>query len=300
MPNEARHILNSAADRLSDAGIESARADARLLLGMAIGRDEPVLPHEDASHFTDRQLMDFATLIERRLIGEPVSRMRGWREFWSLRFAISSATLDPRPDSETLVEQACSFARLLQNDSHAPLQLLDLGTGSGCLLLSCLSELTTAVGVGVDLNPDAIAIAHQNAVSLGLGARSHFIEQSFAKPPAELGVGKAMRQRCFDLILCNPPYIKSADIDGLAPDVAAFDPRLALDGGNDGFACWLEVLPVIAESLAPHGQAFVEIGDGQADELDVIAALSGLVPKGRFADLSGTTRVLAYTTNITE
>lgn len=295
MPAEARHILNPAANQLSAAGIDSARSDARLLLGMAVGRDGPVLPHEVADHFTDDQLVGFAALIDRRLTGEPVSRMRGWREFWSLRFTISPATLDPRPDSEVLVEAACAFARELHHSNPQKLlRILDLGTGSGCLLLSCLSELPDAQGVGIDINPSAITIARQNAATLGMDARAHFIDTSFAAPVAASGSEHMLQIGGFDIILCNPPYIPSADIDDLAPDVADFDPRLALDGGDDGFACWRTVMPVIVNFLAPNGQAFVEIGDGQADGLDVIARSSALTCQRRVADLSGTIRMLVY------
>lgn len=298
MPGEARHILGPAADRLESAGIDSARADARLLLGLAVGRDGPVLPHEDTDHITAAQLVDFSNLVERRLSGEPVSRMRGWREFWSLRFAISPATLDPRPDSETLVESACAFAREIgQSRAGAPMRILDLGTGSGCLLLACLSELPDAIGVGIDINPDAIAVARQNATMLGLQEQAEFIEGNFTESVIATPMDDARHNGGFDIILCNPPYIPSADIDGLARDVADFDPRLALDGGRDGFDSWRGVLPTITSLLAPAGQAFVEIGDGQADGLDAIALSAGLVAERRLPDLSGTIRVMIYRMN---
>ena len=298
MPGEARHILTPAATRLASAGIESSRTDARLLLGLAIGRDGPVLPHENVDHITAAQLADFAELIERRLTGEPVSRMRGWREFWSLRFAISPATLDPRPDSETLVESAVAFARQLRSGPATdPLRVLDLGTGSGCLLLSCLSELPGAIGLGVDINPDAITIARQNARSLGLQDRTTFVEGDFTGAIVATAMDDARHLGGFDIVLCNPPYIPSSEIDDLALDVADFDPRLALDGGDDGFDSWRGVLPIIATVMATDGRAFVEIGDGQADALDVVGLAAGLRPEGRACDLSGTIRTLIYRRN---
>ena len=164
-------------------------------------------------------------MLERRLAGEPISRIRGWREFWSLRFAISQSTLDPRPDSETMIEAAITWA-IANSAQMGSLRCLDLGTGSGCLLLALLSELPNATGIGIDLSLDAIGMATANAKSLGLGDRVHFHQYSFCDDLSNFG--------SFDIILSNPPYIPTSDIDGLVVDVRDFDPALALDGGSDG------------------------------------------------------------------
>jgi len=285
MTIEARHILGPAVRQLLEAGIESARADARVLLGVALGRNEPVLPHETLEPLSEDSQRHFDRLIARRGDGEPVSRIRGWREFWSLRFALSAATLDPRPDSEVLVEQAIAFGNAKQARGRDPdLRVLDLGTGSGCLLLACLSEIKAATGIGIDINPDAVQAAASNAKSLGLADRSRFCQRSFADPMSDLGR--------FDIILCNPPYIPTGEICDLSREVAAHDPHLALDGGVDGLVCWRQALANFTACLDASGRAFVEIGDGQADAVRALALSAGLRCLPAVPDLSGTTRCL--------
>ena len=283
LPVEARDILVPATRRLATAGIDGAALDCRLLLAAAIGRDEAVLPHETITGFDAVAADRFSAFVERRASGEPVSRIRGWREFWSLRFDLSPATLDPRADSETIVITALEEAGAMQD---AALRLLDLGCGSGALLLACLSELGTATGCGVDIDPLAVETARGNAGRLGLGARASFLQGDFADPQ----VGAAG----FDLVLCNPPYIPAAQIATLAPEVARFDPRLALDGGEDGLACWRAVLPRIAAGMAPQGRALVEIGAGQEEAVDMLAREAGLGMMRQVRDLGGIVRCLVF------
>ena len=279
---EARSILVPVQARLRDAGIDSAALDARLLLGMALGRDDAVLPHETLAGWTAEHGGALDAMIERRLAGEPVSRIRGWREFWSLRLALSPDTLDPRPDSETIVTAALAWAK----QRGGRLRLLDLGSGSGALLLACLSELPRASGVGIDISAGAVRTAAANAMRLGLGDRAVFTEGDFADSDAG-GEG-------FDLVLCNPPYIPQAEINGLAREVTGFDPRLALDGGDDGLASWRRVMPRIADGLAPGGRAFVEIGVGQQAQVTAIASAAGLQTFGDAGDLAGIVRCLVF------
>ena len=282
---EASTILYALEQILADAGIASAKSDARCLLGMALGRDEAVLPHEDIAPMDQACDDRLAAMMARRLAGEPISRIRGWREFWSLRFAVSPATLDPRPDSETMIDAAVRWvSRNAAKDR--PLRLLDLGTGSGCLLLALLSELPQANGVGIDVNLDAIATARRNAASLGLGERAAFTAHSFADDLGPLGD--------FDVILSNPPYIPTGEIDGLAVDVRSFDPALALDGGADGMACWAQLLPRLAAVLAVDGMAFVEIGRGQENAVTAAAEKVNLQLRDSHCDLAGITRCLAF------
>jgi len=276
---DARTILNAIAARLDAAGIDTARLDARILLAIAIGRDDAVLPHETLPHWDDDLEDAVASLVDRRLAGEPVSRIRGWREFWSLRFLLSPDTLDPRPDSETLVAAALDAGRLMS----AP-RLLDLGTGSGCLLLACLSELPDATGLGLDISSAAIGIAAQNATQLALAERADFETASFADDLDVYGT--------FDLVISNPPYIPVGEVATLAPEVTKFDPVRALDGGEDGLASWRDVLPAIARRLAADGQAFVEIGAGQQAAVTGIAADCGLTVFQSHADLAGIARCL--------
>ncbi|MEC8641756.1 MAG: peptide chain release factor N(5)-glutamine methyltransferase [Pseudomonadota bacterium] len=280
---EARTILLPAQAQLRDAGIDSAALDARLLLGIALGREDAVLPHETLCDWTQERRRAFAGVLERRLAGEPVSRIRGWREFWSLRFLLSSETLDPRPDSETIVAAALAFA---QQRRAAPLRLLDLGSGSGALLLACLSELPAASGVGIDISAGAVETAAANAARLGLDERAAFLEGDFANT----GIGGDG----FDLILCNPPYIPKAEISALAREVAGFDPHLALDGGDDGLASWRCVMPRIAAELAPGGHAFVEIGAGQQAQVTRIAMAAGLQAVDDAGDMAGIVRCLVF------
>jgi len=163
--------------------------------------------------------------------------------------------------------------------------LLDLGTGSGCLLLALLSELPKAQGIGIDINPDALATARRNAASLGFGDRAAFAEHSFTDDLGSLGD--------FDVILSNPPYIPTGEIDGLEVDVKSFDPASALDGGTDGMACWRQLLPRLAAVLAVDGMAFVEIGRGQENAVTAAAEKVNLQLRDSHCDLAGITRCLA-------
>jgi len=279
---EARHILRPLSAVLQQAGIASATSDARCMLGLVLGRDDPVLPHEIIGIWRPDHHHQLEAYCQRRRAGEPISRMRGWREFWSMRFDVSPATLDPRPDSETLVAAATSWAR-----HHRPAaRMLDLGTGTGCLLLACLAELPHASGIGIDISADAVKVAAANAVRHGLGGRMQFRHADFAADLAMHGQ--------FDLILSNPPYIPSSDIDMLDSDVRHFDPLAALDGGVDGLDCWRILCPQIAILLADRGAAFVEIGAGQGKAVGMLGAASKLRVVDSFADLPGHERCLQF------
>ena len=203
-----------------------------------------------------------APLVARRAAHEPLALILGRREFWSLEFAVSPATLIPRPESETLIEAAvAAFAHCAP-----PRLLLDLGTGTGCLLLAALSEFPAALGVGVDCSAEAAALAAGNAVALHLADRALFVCGDWADP----------LDAQFDLVLCNPPYVRTADLDGLMPEVARHEPRTALDGGPDGFAAWRRLLPALPRLLAPEGVAVLEIGAGQAETADGVGATGRL------------------------
>ena len=282
---EARTILQSLEHALDVAGIASAKTDARCLLGLALGRDIPVLPHEILSKLDMASKKHLAAMLERRLTGEPISRIRGWREFWSLRFVISQSTMDPRPDSETVIEAAVTWA-IAESQQNAPLRCLDLGTGSGCLLLALLSELPQATGIGMDLSLEAVGVAADNANSLGFGERAYFYQHSFYDDLSKFGK--------FDIILSNPPYIPTADIASLPVDVRGFDPALALDGGIDGMTCWQGLLPRLGEPLNDKGAAFVEIGVGQESAIVQLAADANLEFVNSNRDLSGTIRCLQF------
>ena len=279
---EARHILQPLSAVLQQAGMDNATSDARCILGLVLGRDDPVLPHEIIPLWTPGHQHQLEVLRERRKTGEPISRMRGWREFWSMRFDLSPATLDPRPDSETVIAAATGWAR----DHQPAARILDLGTGTGCLLLACLAELPQATGMGIDISTEAVTVATANAYRHGLVGRARFCQADFA---ANLtGHGQ------FDLILSNPPYIPSADIESLDADVRHFDPLAALDGGLDGLDCWRILCPQIAILLADEGAAFVEIGAGQGKAVGKLGAESKLLQTRSFNDFSGHERCLQF------
>ena len=216
----------------------------------------------------------------RRVAGEPLSRILGRREFWSLSFALTGDTLDPRPETETIVEAA--LAAFAERRGEA-LRLIDFGVGSGALIAALLSEFPAAHGVGVDVSAAAAAQARANLAALGLAAR------------AEIRVGDwgAGIDGRFDLIVANPPYIRSADIAGLAREVAAHDPAIALDGGADGLDAYRALAPHVARLLAPGGRFFFEVGEGQAEAVRAIARAAGLAATATHSDLAGIVRVVA-------
>jgi release factor glutamine methyltransferase len=220
----------------------------------------------------------FAGLLRRRLAHEPMALLRGEQGFWSLNFQVSPATLIPRADSEALVEAALAAFP----NAAAPLRVLDLGTGTGCLLLAVLAERPEASGLGVDRVPAAAALARENARMLGLAGRARFLVADWAAPLA----GQ------FDLVLCNPPYIESAAIPGLMPEVARHEPASALDGGADGLAAYRAVLAALPGLLAPGGLAVLELGAGQESAVSALAVARGLALRGCRPDLGGVVRAL--------
>lgn len=271
---EARRRL---AARLSAGGSKSAGLDARLLVEGAIGSShaDPAAPLDTAA----AAILD--GYAERRLAAEPVWRILGEREFWGLRFRLSPATLEPRPDTETLVEAALDILKARRNE---PLSILDLGTGTGCLLIATLSEFQQARGLGIDLSQEACATAAANAALNGLAGRATFRQGNWTQ-----GI-----EGRFDLILSNPPYIRDDEIAGLAPEVRDYDPRLALDGGADGLDPYRDFAANLPRLLAPKGVIVLEIGAGQ--EADVVALMrqAGLAHFGTRHDLGGHARALIF------
>lgn len=273
--------LSQTAARLAEAGIPDARHEARLLLGAATGLTKTAMIAEPRRSVAEAEARRLQAMLARRAEREPLSRILGWREFWSLRFALGPDTLDPRPDSETLVAAALEWATVGAGKAR-PWQVLDLGTGSGCLLLALLSELPRAEGLGIDLSAGALATAAANAEALGLGQRARFARGDW---------GHNLGER-FDIVLCNPPYIPAEEIAGLEPEVARFDPRLALAGGPDGLAAYRRLAEELPALVSPMGRGFIEVGAGQADAVEAILAGAGLSPIGRRSDLAGRPRCL--------
>ena len=257
------------------AHLESPGLDARLLGAQALGIDADRIALEDDRVVTARERATIDSLVARRIAGEPVARIIGEKEFWSLTFRVTPAVLVPRPDTETLVEAVLELA--LRDEA---VSILDIGTGSGAILLSLLSELPRAIGVGTDISTDALRVAAENAARLGVADRCHFVATNWAD-----GV-----DAIHHFIVANPPYIESDAIAGLESEVHNYDPLGALDGGADGFKGHRAVLDSVRRLLAPDGHGFVEIGAGQDAHFAALAGRAGFQTRFRF-DLGGIARV---------
>ena len=266
------------------AGLATPDLDARLLTAHALDLSPADLVVREARALAKDATCRIDHMRDRRLAGEPVGRILGYREFWDLPLSLSPATLEPRPDTETLVETV--LGRLdAAGLSSAPLKIADLGTGSGAILLALLSALPNAIGIGTDISCDALEMARQNARQCGLGDRAWFAAMSYAD--ALTGP--------FDVVVSNPPYIATAALTGLDREVRLHDPSIALDGGADGldaYRCLAADLPCI---LTSDGLAAVEIGADQAIPVTTLFRLGGLRPAPPVTDLAGRPRVIVAT-----
>lgn len=278
--------LARAAARLSGVGIDSARVDARVLLGVVLQVEPASLAISGDKLLDAPQLSRFGALIERRARHEPVAYIAGVREFWSRNFAVTPDVLIPRPDSETLIEAALT----LIPDYAARLRILDLGTGSGCLLISLLLEFGEAVGLGVDISEAAIGVARQNAAAHGL------------RPRAQLRVSDWFSNVAggFDLIVANPPYLAAGEVAGLDADVRLHEPHGALvpreTGGRDAYGAYKAIIAGLGAHLAPGGLVIFEAGKDQAGEISDLLSAAGFAPAGIFRDLAGIGRAVAAKT----
>lgn len=272
----------SLAAQFKDNAIDTPDLDARLLIGAALGLDLTGLATQAPRRITrdeDKIIRDYA---RRRMAHEPVARILGQKEFWGLDLCLSEDTLVPRPETETVVEAALE---ILASRAHAreTIRVADIATGSGAILLALLSELPNATGTGTDISAGALATAERNAERLGLVDRASFIRCDYA----------AGLTGPFDLIVSNPPYVRSADIAMLDPDVRDHDPRLALDGGTDGLEAYRVLIPQAADLLAPDGVLIVEAGyDQSAAIADMMQAAGLTLPRPPRADLTGVHRAV--------
>jgi release factor glutamine methyltransferase len=268
--------------QFKSAGIDSAELDARLLTGAALGLDLTGLIAAGTRTITPDEATSMESFMRRRLAGEPAARILGVKEFWGLALQLSPATLVPRPDTETVVELALEIWR--SEPGAQPQRIADIGTGSGAILLALLSEWREATGVGTDISRPALQTASHNAERLGFAPRAAFVACNYA----------AALSGMFDLIVSNPPYVRSADIAELDREVREYDPLRALDGGADGLDAYRAIIPEAAHLLAPGGALIVEAGCGQSGPISQLMSAAGLTslrpPK---ADLAGIPRAVA-------
>jgi release factor glutamine methyltransferase len=269
-------ILAEAAGAFSGEGSGDARPRPRRLVGLALDLALSEVWGHPECEISDRQARQVRRLIRRTLACEPLSRVLGRREFWGLDFALSADTLDPRPDSEAVVEAVLRRVP----ERNAPMRVLDLGTGSGCLLLALLSELPRSVGVGVDITAGAAATARMNAAALGLASRARFFVGEW---------GSAIKCQ-FTVVIANPPYIANRALGRLPHAVRDFDPRHALDGGADGLDAYRAIARGLLRLLAPNSIFVTEVGIGQAEAVVGMLACLGLAIDGVEQDFAGIAR----------
>ncbi|MFC3125938.1 peptide chain release factor N(5)-glutamine methyltransferase [Pseudoroseomonas globiformis] len=269
-------VLSDVSRRLGASGIEQPRLEARRLLAHVLGREPGELIGSSKEIMPPDAEQHLETLVSRREHREPLAFIQGRQGFWTLDLEVSRETLIPRADSEALIEAAC----VLELGPHP--RVLDLGTGTGCLLLAVLSEYPGAFGVGVDLARGAAACARRNAKAHDLEARSAFFSGNWGDALAGL----------FDLVISNPPYIETASIPALMPEVVQHEPWSALDGGRDGLNAYRRIMEHLLRLLRSGGFAILELGQGQRSAVEALATGAGLHVQGCHADLGGHERAL--------
>lgn len=286
---EANTIIKPALIILQKSNNKAPNLDCRILLGHAMGLNRSVYPHEQIK-ITQKEINKFKTLIDERKKGKPVSRIINKKQFWKMNFTLNEETLDPRPDSEVIIESILKHFK----DKLGNLRILDLGSGSGCLGLSILNEYKNSKGILIDASLASLEIAKINAVDYNLFHRSKFINLNWFKKEWTKELLQNIENKKFDIIISNPPYIPSNDINNLQIEVKKFEPRLALDGGKDGMDSYKSILPNIIDILKPEGKIFLEIGHNQQNLINKIANKCELIFKDSNKDLSGIIRVLVY------
>ncbi len=275
-----REAMRKVTAALRAAGVQEAGLDARLLLCAAAGIDHLDLVRDPETVLEEEAAIKLGDFLRRRLNREPVSRILGQKGFWSLELLVTPDVLDPRPDSEILVETALELFSERQDNAF---RIADLGVGSGALLCALLDVFPSAVGVAVDLSDSACSVARKNLAACGFEGR-------FSVLHGDWRIVADRKQ--FDLVVSNPPYIPTRDITNLDPEVKNFDPWLALDGGDDGLRAYREIASLLPGVLAPGGVAILELGHDQAEAVADIVRRSGLRAQGVRRDLGGKTRAI--------
>jgi release factor glutamine methyltransferase len=277
-PLTIKQILIANIPLLRSYSGDLAVLEARVLLCHVLACTRSDLISEPDRKVSSDQQAQFKDMIERRSRGEPIAKIIGEKEFWGLPFKVTADTLDPRPDTETLIEAVLEYV----DKGSASSNILDLGTGTGCILLTLLHELKNSKGVGVDISPAALQVAQENAKRLGLENQATFIQSDWGEKVEGL----------FDLIVSNPPYITEADFENLAPDVRNFDPKLALNGGVDGLDCYRKIAPIIDKYLAKNGFFAIEFGINQERQVERILRENNLTVLEIRKDLAGIFRTI--------
>jgi release factor glutamine methyltransferase len=280
----------------TNAGIDTAALDARVLVGAACRLSDGEMISQGERRVGQMEVFRLERYTARRLAGEPVSRILGRREFWGMDFTVTPDTLDPRPDTETLVEAALDWGRDY-SPPHTPpqagweakpgrsLRILDLGTGTGCILISLLKEFPDATGIAVDISEGALAVAAENAKRHGVADRIEFRTGSWFTP--------IKNGEMFDLIVSNPPYIAESEMESLGVEVKNHDPRAALTDEKDGLDAYRAIYPQLAKYSNPHGMAFFEMGYAQGVPMARLVEDAGATLERIIKDLAGHERVVA-------
>jgi release factor glutamine methyltransferase len=264
--------------RLVAAKIDSAAVDAKLLMAHGLSCDRAALVSQSERALSSQEREAIEVLAAQRIARMPISQILGYKDFWQDRFIVSADVLTPRPDSETLIEAMLDY----RPKRDAAYDILDLGTGSGCLLLSLLREYPNALGLGIDQSAPALAIATQNAQALGLQARASF----------SLGHWMQTLQSRYDMVISNPPYIERAEIDTLEPEVKEHEPMAALSGGDDGLDAYRQILASLPKVLNPNGICVMEFGAGQEGAVAALATECGLKVREIKEDLAAIPRAI--------
>ena len=275
--------------KLINAGVETANLDCRLLLSKSLNRNSILYNHEKII-VSKYEIQKFHSLIKQRLSGKPVSRIINKKNFWKKEFKINDTTLDPRPDSETLIETVLEYYK----DKSQFLKILDLGSGSGCIGLSLLDEFPNSVSSFFDISKQSLEIVKLNASNFGLSDRSKFIYGDWKTKDWDLKLIEVENRIKFDIVISNPPYIATDNIKTLQREVKKYDPFIALDGGKDGLEAYKYILSGLKRIIKKNGKIFIEIGKCQEDSVSSIAFEHDLIVKKYSKDLSGVNRVITF------
>ncbi len=282
-------LIKPEINRLRNSNIESANLDCRLLLSKSLNISRTVYNHETIE-ISEKEIRTFKNFVEERLTGKPVSRIINKKNFWKKEFKLNEATLDPRPDSEVLIDAVLKH----YTDKSQPLKILDLGAGSGCLGLSILDEYHNSEVSFFDTSKKSLEIVKLNASNFGLLERSKFIHSDWTVEDWDTKLLKTENEIKFDILISNPPYIPTEDIKNLQKEVKNYDPFIALDGGKDGLDAYKFILPKLKKIIHNNGKIFFEIGKDQENLVSSKAKEYGLLTIELMTDLSGVNRVIVF------